>query len=75
MHRKRNWKPFRRTRCVCGLPWPCLELRLRAARERAVDTNLREFHRWAGPTQALNQVGRAGRLTPAQAFRANGGRW
>ncbi|ROP32525.1 hypothetical protein EDD30_5469 [Couchioplanes caeruleus] len=29
---------------------------------------------WAGPTVAFDQIGRAGALTPAQAFRANQGR-
>jgi hypothetical protein len=30
---------------------------------------------WNAPTVASPQVGRAGHLTPAQTWRANGGRW
>ena len=71
MHRKRPWRPFRRARCDCGLPWPCLELRLRET-QRAPEPTTRN---WAAPTQAWPQVGRAGRLTPAQMYRANGGHW
>ncbi|HEX5540892.1 MAG TPA: hypothetical protein VFX60_04920 [Micromonospora sp.] len=32
-------------------------------------------HWWSAPTVAFDQIGRTGRLTPAQAWRANGGRW
>jgi len=72
MHQKRKWKPFRRARCTCGLPWPCLELRLLAARSRPKPPA--NFRIWNGTTAVWPQVGRAGRLTPAQAYRANGGR-
>lgn len=69
MHRKiRRW--FRRDRCTCGLPWPCMELRLREIRQRPADP----APAWADTTQAMPQIGRPGALTPAQVYRANRGR-
>ncbi|GLW32219.1 hypothetical protein Areg01_51580 [Actinoplanes regularis] len=68
-HRKAKRKLFRRTRCTCGLPWPCLELTLVAIRNRPQP----EVPGWAAPTRAVPQVGRAGNLTPAQEYRASGG--
>jgi hypothetical protein len=70
MHQKQRWSLFRRARCKCGLPWPCLELRLRSGQlHQAVSAPP-----WNSPTRANPQVGRAGKLTPAQAQRADGGR-
>ncbi|GIE92302.1 hypothetical protein Are01nite_87820 [Actinoplanes regularis] len=68
-HRKAKRKLFRRTRCMCGLPWPCLELALVAIRNRPRP----EVPGWAAATRAVPQVGRAGNLTPAQEYRAGGG--
>ncbi|GAB1639648.1 hypothetical protein KRMM14A1259_00710 [Krasilnikovia sp. MM14-A1259] len=56
-----------RRRCVCGLKWPCLDLRLQP--QPLVRPS------WAdAPTEVLPQRGWVVRLTPAQAWRANGGR-
>ncbi|WP_281247238.1 hypothetical protein [Micromonospora pattaloongensis] len=41
----------------------------------APDPRRRNRPAWADATVANPQVGRAGRLTPAQTWRANGGRW
>lgn len=82
-HRKRKrrwWWPLRRQRCVCGLPWPCIEEWMAAARQREehrVQTSASEpplaTPAWNGNTRPLYQVGRAGSLTPAQERRARGG--
>jgi hypothetical protein len=69
MHQKRNWKPFRRADCTCGLPWPCLELRLAASR---LSERLAAAKSWNAPTEVHRQVGRAGRLTPGQTHRGGG---
>jgi hypothetical protein len=68
MHRKARRILFRRARCTCGLPWPCLELRLAEIRSRPQP----DPPGWSGPTEMFPQVGRAGRLTPAQEYRASG---
>jgi hypothetical protein len=68
MHRKARRIWFRRARCTCGLPWPCLELRLEKIRSRPQPA----LPKWAAPTEVFPQVGRAGRLTPAQEYRAGG---
>lgn len=84
MHAKRPrkwWQLLSRPRCTCGLPWVCLELRLRAnrhaesvkAEERGIEAS-RTVPRWAAPTASFQQIGRAGSLTPAQTRRAGGGR-
>jgi hypothetical protein len=70
MHRKARRIWFRRSRCTCGLPWPCLELRLAQIRSRPAP----QPPGWARPTEVFPQVGRVGRLTPAQEYRAGGPR-
>ena len=71
MHQKRSWKLFHRARCTCGLPWPCLELRIAASRRSQQLVAAQSWNRLT----AVYQVGRAGHLTLAQSYRANGGRW
>ena len=80
MHTRRSrpwWRILGRSRCVCGLSWPCLEVRMEASRQRE-EYRIRtlvtdpEPHvpRWVDPTMPLLQIGRAGALTPAQEHRA-----
>jgi hypothetical protein len=62
-HRKvrRHW---RRAKCSCGLAWPCPDrLLLNITRQRPA----------TDPHSGV-PVGRAGRLTPGQAYRTNVGR-
>ncbi|HEX5598282.1 MAG TPA: hypothetical protein VFX61_20040 [Micromonosporaceae bacterium] len=47
----------------------------RIASHRAGRPRHRRPSWWDAPTRAYPQVGRAGWLTPAQAWRANGGQW
>lgn len=80
MHTRRTrpwWRILGRSRCVCGLPWPCLEVRIEANRQRqecrvlpVTGDHAPRVPRWADPTMPLLQVGRAGALTPAQEYRA-----
>jgi hypothetical protein len=70
VHRTAGRRLFRRACCVCGLAWPCLELRLAEIRRRPPEG----IPDWNGPTQAFPQIGRAGQLTLAQEYRAGGGK-
>lgn len=72
MHERRR-RLFRRARCICGFPWPCVDAKLAkiAHQYPTVDLNVSA---WEAYTAAYPQMGRAGRLTPAQASRSNGGR-
>jgi hypothetical protein len=78
MHRegKRRWWQvllLRSARCCCGLPWPCLEVKLEQTRRQS---DLKPpAPGWAVATQAYPQVGRAETFTPARAQQANSGRW
>jgi len=77
-HQRRLWT-FRWNKCRCGLSWPCPDS-LWPEGQPIPDGQLR--HRpapWNTPTIAVPilaepQIGRAGRLTPAQDHRANSGR-
>jgi hypothetical protein len=67
---------LRKPRCrACGVPWMCDE-----AKKERVRSQFRQLHNdrtgaWAaGATAAYPEVGRAGYLTLAQAWRGNGGR-
>jgi hypothetical protein len=68
--------PWRKPRCQgCGVPWMCDE----ATKERLLGQSLRirndHTGAWpAGVTMEYPVVGRTGYLTPAQAWRGNGGR-
>lgn len=78
MHResKRRWWQIllrRPARCSCGLPWPCLEVKLEQIRRRSLVKP--PAPGWAVATQAYPQVGRAETFAPTQAQRANGGCW
>ena len=70
------WRP---RRCnVCGTRWVCdeaLKERLRKRSEAVRNDRTGAWpvvHDW--PTQAYEQVGRAGNMTPAQLRRSQGGR-
>ncbi|MDG4794294.1 hypothetical protein [Micromonospora sp. WMMD1082] len=75
---RRVWRGLRRY-CSCGLRW-----RTCPDRYAAVPTEPTtpvapapppNRPRWASATMANPQFGRVGRLTVAQSWRANGGRW
>ncbi|WP_406042393.1 hypothetical protein OG799_01750 [Micromonospora sp. NBC_00898] len=70
---RRTWRGGRRW-CSCGLRWAaCPDRHAPAPTEPpAPPPNTRW---WDEATRANPQVGRVGRLTPAQTWRANGGRW
>ncbi|MGN9775520.1 hypothetical protein ACTMS0_07060 [Micromonospora sp. H33] len=87
---RRTWRGLRRW-CSCGLRWtacpdrhaptptepptPPWNTRWRAPTPTEPPTPPQNT-RWRDePTRAYPQVGRVGRLTPAQTWRANGGRW
>ncbi|QGN47561.1 hypothetical protein ACN26Y_15625 [Micromonospora sp. WMMD558] len=70
---RRTWRGLRRW-CSCGLRWTACPDR-HATTPTEPPTPPRNT-RWRDePTRANPQVGRVGRLTPAQTWRANGGRW
>jgi hypothetical protein len=78
---RRWWRIFGRSRCTCGLPWPCIEAWMEKSRRReehrartAVSDPAPRVPVWAAPTMPLLQIGRAGALTPAQERRARGDR-
>jgi hypothetical protein len=83
MHARRPrkwWQPLKRSRCVCGLPWPCIEALMNESRQReehrartSVSDPAFGVPAWATSTMPLFQVGRAGGLTPAQERRASRG--
>lgn len=76
------WKPIARARCVCNLSWPCIESELEKIRVRVAQVELSLVPAetpaapdWSNaPTAFHPQVGRVGRLTPAQTRRSMGGR-
>ncbi|RZU77340.1 hypothetical protein EV384_6058 [Micromonospora kangleipakensis] len=70
---RRTWRGGRRW-CSCGLRWAaCPDRHAPVPTEPpAPPANTRS---WDEATRANPQVGRVGRLTPAQTWRANGGRW
>ncbi|GAB1689423.1 hypothetical protein KRM28CT15_12260 [Krasilnikovia sp. M28-CT-15] len=70
-----RWQFWVRRQCaVCGLPWKCDEAVRQDVRARfAPGDRTATWQRL--PTQAWPQVGRPGALTPAQDYRANGGKW
>ncbi|MBQ0893440.1 hypothetical protein KBX37_10090 [Micromonospora sp. U56] len=70
---RRTWRSLWR-RCTCGLTAPCPD-RFAAVPVEPVPAPRRNAPRWTAPTAEVNAVGRAGRMTPAQTWRANGGRW
>ncbi|MFG3698446.1 hypothetical protein ACGF5C_11105 [Micromonospora sp. NPDC047620] len=70
---RRTWRGWRRW-CSCGLRWrACPDRHLPVPTEPP--TPPRNTRWWDEATRANPQVGRVGRLTPAQTWRANGGRW
>jgi hypothetical protein len=65
-----------RRRCVCGLRWPCPDANPRSLGAPLPDGEQRTFLNrptWDDPTVLLDQPGRAGKLTPAQAYRSGDG--
>lgn len=86
-HQRRRRFGFLPTRhCTCGERWPCPDAAEwpvgvpipDGSPERPTPHNRAagaRRHAWNSQTVALPQAGPAGRLTPAQAYRANGGRW
>jgi hypothetical protein len=77
---RRRLRILRSSRCTCGLGWPCPDSIEWPAGSPVPDGSAavrRAPNRpsWDGPTVDTSGIGRAGRLTPAQAHRANGGRW
>ncbi|SDY10580.1 hypothetical protein SAMN05444365_101686 [Micromonospora pattaloongensis] len=72
---RRVWRGLR-PRCSCGQRWrSCPDRHATVPVVAAPDPRRRNRPAWADATVANPQVGRAGRLTPAQTWRANGGRW
>jgi hypothetical protein len=72
---RRVWRRLRR-RCSCGLPWKsCPDRHATVPVVPAPAPRRRNRPPWADATVASPQVGRVGRLTPAQSWRANGGHW
>ncbi|HEX5540145.1 MAG TPA: hypothetical protein VFX60_01055 [Micromonospora sp.] len=72
---RRVWKRWRRW-CSCGLRWTaCPDRWLPVPTEPPTLPRFNRPRWWDDPTVAHPQVGRAGRLTPAGVWRANGGRW
>jgi hypothetical protein len=68
---RRRWFRLRARRCVCGLAWPCPDVRLQRVQKRFAPQDRNGT--WTAQTAVYPQVGRAGLLTPGQAFRAQGG--
>ncbi|HEX5540858.1 MAG TPA: hypothetical protein VFX60_04750 [Micromonospora sp.] len=80
----RRWSRGETHRNAVARRWQFLQAELsgnsrpaarRTGRHRAGPPRHRRPHWWDTPTRAYPQVGRAGRLTLAQAWRANGGQW
>lgn len=74
VHRRR--RPWSRL-CVCGLRWSRCPDRHRPPEpaEPAPALPSNPGAHWNAPTGEVETVGRAGRMTLAGTFRANGGRW
>ncbi|OKI77664.1 hypothetical protein A6A27_17005 [Micromonospora sp. CB01531] len=70
---RRTWRRGRRW-CSCGLRWTACPDR-HAPIPTEPPTAPPNSRWWDEVTRANPQVGRAGWLTPAQTWRANGGRW
>lgn len=66
----------RRRRCgVCGVPWMCDEAQKEQYRRRSPRVRNDRTGAWPmGVTMEYAIIGRAGSMTPAQAWRGNGGR-
>ncbi|MEV0806939.1 hypothetical protein [Micromonospora sp. NPDC050200] len=72
---RRTWRDLGR-RCSCGLRWrECPDRHATVPTEPVAGPPTSPRPEWAGATLAYPQVGRAGWLTLAQQWRANGGRW
>ncbi|WP_155251555.1 hypothetical protein [Salinispora cortesiana] len=71
---RRTWRGLRRW-CSCGLRWTACPDRHAPVPTEPPTPRPRNTRWHDEPTQANPQVGRAGRLTLAQAWRANGGHW
>ncbi|MGC1212528.1 MAG: hypothetical protein WA890_14805 [Micromonospora sp.] len=69
-----TWCGLRRY-CSCGLRWRTCPDRHATVPTEPAHSPLQSRPSWADVTVAYPQVGRAGRLTLAQSWRANGGRW
>lgn len=65
---------LRRRRCTeCGLRWPCPDEKVRRVKHRAaLAANQRAIGRASVTAARPMESGRAGNLTPAQVWRANG---
>ncbi|WP_319460024.1 hypothetical protein [Micromonospora sp. RTP1Z1] len=72
---RRVWRNLGRW-CSCGLRWRgCPDRHAGVPTEPVAPPPTPNRPPWADVTMANPQVGRAGRLTLAQSWRANGGRW
>lgn len=72
---RRIWRGPR-PRCSCGLRWrTCPDRHATAPTEPTTAAPPPGRPAWNAPTVANPQVGRVGWLTPAQTWRANGGKW
>ncbi|MEU2614468.1 hypothetical protein ABZ570_23230 [Micromonospora sp. NPDC007271] len=72
---RRVWRGLR-AYCSCGLRWrTCPDRHTPVPTEPVTPPPPPNRPPWARATVANPQVGRAGRLTLAQTWRANGGRW
>lgn len=72
---RRSWRGLR-PYCSCGLRWrTCPDRYATVPTEPAAPPPPPNRPPWADATVAYPQVGRAGQLTLAQTWRANGGRW
>ncbi|HEX5543184.1 MAG TPA: hypothetical protein VFX60_16775 [Micromonospora sp.] len=78
----RRWRRGETHRNTAARRWQLLQAELagnprpnaqQGGRHRAQPPRHRRPHWWNAPTLAYPQIGRAGRLTPAQTWRANGG--
>ncbi|MBQ0896383.1 hypothetical protein KBX37_25380 [Micromonospora sp. U56] len=70
---RRTWRRGLRW-CSCGLRWTaCPDRHAQVPTEPP--TRPPNTRWWNEATRANPRVGRIGRLTPAQTWRANGGRW
>ena len=68
---RRRLRLFPARRCVCGLRWPCPDRYAWPPNTPVPDGNPPSRPTWNDPTTHLDQLGRAGALTPAQAWRAS----
>lgn len=72
---RRLWRGARPS-CSCGLPWrTCPDRHTTVPTEPATAPTPPNRPTWNAPTVANPKVGRAGWLTLAQTWRANGGKW